>query len=83
MSVALHCVCQADLWPLHFEIESLRILELRTLYFVLLGKKLRDGASNYTMRRFYDVAKEEFDQLEKLREVSDQQQALQHLYIDW
>ena len=29
----------------------------------------KDGASNYTMRRFYDVAKEEFEELEKLREV--------------
>ena len=33
------------------------------------GKKLRDGASNFTMRRIYDSAKEEFELLEKLREV--------------
>uniref|UniRef100_A0A7M5XMF5 Disease resistance R13L4/SHOC-2-like LRR domain-containing protein n=1 Tax=Clytia hemisphaerica TaxID=252671 RepID=A0A7M5XMF5_9CNID len=32
------------------------------------NKILKDGASNYTMRRFYDVAKEEFEKLEKLRE---------------
>jgi len=33
------------------------------------AKILKEGASNYTMRRFYDVAKEEFEKLEKLREV--------------
>ena len=36
---------------------------------LILDKILKDGASNYTMRRFYDVAKEEFEKLEKLREV--------------
>lgn len=36
---------------------------------LVVDKILKDGASNYTMRRFYDVAKEEFEKLEKLREV--------------
>ncbi|XP_066932790.1 leucine-rich repeat and calponin homology domain-containing protein 1-like isoform X7 [Clytia hemisphaerica] len=35
------------------------------------NKILKDGASNYTMRRFYDVAKEEFEKLEKLREAME------------
>ncbi|XP_057301755.1 leucine-rich repeat and calponin homology domain-containing protein 2-like [Hydractinia symbiolongicarpus] len=33
------------------------------------NKKLRDGAANFTMRRIFDSAKEEFEQLEKLREA--------------
>lgn len=36
------------------------------------NKKFLDGASNYTMRRFYDSAKEEFIELEKLRTVIEE-----------
>ena len=36
------------------------------------SKKFLDGASNYTMRRFYDSAKEEFVELEKLRTVIEE-----------
>ena len=35
-----------------------------------LVKALKEGHSTYTMRRIFDSAKEEFQQLEELRDVS-------------
>ena len=38
--------------------------------FLFTAKVLKEGHSTYTMRRIYDSAREEFQQLEKLRDVS-------------
>ncbi len=39
------------------------------LNFCLQDKALKEGHSTFTMRRIFDSAKEEFQQLEKLRQV--------------
>ena len=60
---------------MHITVIEMTTVCLNSLYLsktpiLYTAKVLKEGHSTYTMRRIYDSAREEFQQLEKLRDVS-------------